>query len=68
MKIFAYRQILKEKWVRKFLQLHVCKERTEVLLFQFPVGNFTVVYLVTKPLSEAEGDLVVIETSILFVW
>ena len=53
--------------MRKFLQLHVCKERKEVLLFQFPVGNFTVVYLVTKPLSEAEGDLVVIETSILFV-
>ena len=68
MKIFAYRQILKEKWLRKFLQLHMCKERTEVLLFQFPVGNFTVVYLVTEPLSEAEGDLVVIETSILFVW
>ena len=30
------------------------------------IGHFTVVYLVAKPLiwSEAEGDLVVIETSI----
>ena len=32
----------------------------------FQIGHFTVVYLVAKPLiwSEAEGDLVVIETSI----
>ena len=32
----------------------------------YPIGHFTVVYLVAKPLnwSEAEGDLVVIETSI----
>ena len=31
-----------------------------------PIGHFTVVYLVAKPLiwSETEGDLVVIETSI----
>ena len=31
------------------------------------IGHFTVVYLIAKPLiwSEAEGDLVVIETSIL---
>ena len=31
-----------------------------------PIGHFTVVYLVAKPLiqSEAEGDLVVIETCI----
>ena len=32
----------------------------------FTIGHFTVMYLVAKPLiwSEAEGDLVVIETSI----
>ena len=31
-----------------------------------PIGHFTVVYLVAKPLiwSEAEGDLVVLETRI----
>ena len=35
---------------------------TQVLL----IGHFTVMYLVAKPLiwSEAEGDLVVIETSV----
>ena len=34
--------------------------------YQVKIGQFTVVYLVAKPLiwSEAEGDLVVIETSI----
>ena len=34
------------------------------------IGHFTVVYLVAKPLiwSEAEGDLVVIETSIQLAW
>ena len=33
---------------------------------RWPIGHFTVVYSVAKPLfwSEAEGDLVVIETSI----
>ena len=33
---------------------------------RLPKGDFTVVYLVAKPLirSEAEGNLVVIETSI----
>ena len=33
---------------------------------RLPKGHFTVVYLVAKPLiwSEAEGNLVVIETSI----
>ena len=29
-----------------------------------PIGHFTVVYVVAKPLIEAEGDLGVIETSI----
>ena len=29
-----------------------------------PIGHFTVVYVVAKPLIEAEGDLDVIETSI----
>ena len=34
------------------------------------IGHFTVMYLVAKPLfwSEAEGDLVVLETSILLAW
>ena len=38
----------------------------ETTAVQSSIGHFTVVYLVAKPLiwSEAEGDLVVIETSI----
>ena len=40
-----------------------------MIFIYFQSGHFTVVYLVAKPLiwSEAEGDLVVIETSILWV-
>ena len=36
------------------------------LIFMLTIGHFTVVYLVAKPLiwSEAEGDLVVLETRI----
>ena len=39
---------------------------TGVMLVFKVIGHFTVMYLVAKPLiwSEAEGDLVVIETSI----
>ena len=40
------------------------------ILLHCPTGHFTVVYLVAKPLiwSEAEGDLVEIETSIQLAW
>ena len=31
---------------------------------KYPIGHFTVVYVVAKPLIEAKGDLGVIETSI----
>ena len=42
---------------------HKKKRTTKV---NYPIVHFTVVYLIAKPLiwSEAEGDLVVIETSI----
>ena len=38
----------------------------EVFNWRLPIGHFTVVYFVAKPLiwSEAEGDLVVLETRI----
>ena len=37
-----------------------------LFFIQYQIGHFTVVYLVAEPLiwSEAEGNLVVIETSI----
>ena len=44
----------------KWLHLH------HVFVWTKTIGHFTVVYLVAKPLiwSEAEGDLVVLETRI----
>ena len=43
-------------------------KRTHIFLYKDfrAIGHFTVVYLVARPLiwSEAEGDLVMIETSI----
>ena len=47
----------------KSLEIEAQASRIKVRLL---IGQFTVVYLVAKPLicSEAEGDLVVIETSI----
>ena len=45
----------------------LCKVR--ILTFFGSIGHFTVVYLVTWPWieSEAEGDLVLIQTSVVFI-
>ena len=45
----------------------LCKRKTRIQIIR--IGHFTVVYLVTWPwmVSEAGGDLVLIQTSLLFI-